>query len=221
VPWIEENSGVDITPCHDVDGTWNPTPACQGFAVDTLETSVEWDDWCETPRLGPAATCGPAFDAKPDDTAPTVRITEPTAGSVFDGPQATLTVTVDAHDEGPGVKSVVLEINGEAVATDERAPWEFANARFPAGSWTLVAVAEDWSGNIGASEPVAIGVGQEPPEVPMDGEDEDGDSESETGGDPGIDADDGCSCTAARGDARMPLAMVLTLLGLARIRRRT
>jgi MYXO-CTERM domain-containing protein len=227
VPWIEANSGVDITPCHDVDGTWNPTPECQGFATETLDSSVDWADWCATPRLGPAATCGNAFNAEPDDVAPIVTITEPATGTVFDGPMASIDILIDAQDEGHGVKSVTLEINGDVIATDDHAPWEFGNAQFPVGGWILVAVAEDWNGNVGESEPVAIGVGQDPPEVPTTG-DGDGDGEtggptSETGsdlGDPGIDGDSGCACSATPADAGAPLGLALGLLGLCGLRRR-
>jgi MYXO-CTERM domain-containing protein len=226
VPWIEENSGVDITPCHDVDGTWNPTPECQGFGVETLDSSVSWDDWCATPRLGPAATCGEAFNAEPDDVAPTVAITAPISGEVFDGPMASIEIMIDAQDEGHGVKSVALEINGDVVATDEHAPWGFANAQFPVGGWILIAVAEDWNGNIGESEPVAIGVGQDPPELPTG--DGDGDGGSESGGttdagdlgDPEIDGDGGCACAATPGDRGTPLILALGLLGLVGLHRR-
>jgi MYXO-CTERM domain-containing protein len=228
VPWIEENSGVDITPCHDVDGTWNPTPECQGFAIETLDSSVDWDNWCATPRLGASSTCGEAFNAAPDDIAPTAVITEPVSGTVFDGPQASIDILIDAQDEGHGVKSVTLEINGDVIATDEHAPWGFGNAQFPAGGWILVAVAEDWNGNVGASEPVAIGVGQDPPELPTGDGDGDGDGETggpttDTGGDlgdPSTDGDGGCACAATPGDRGTPLAIALGLLGLAGIRRR-
>lgn len=31
VDWIEEQSGIDVTPCFDADGTWNPSKECKGF----------------------------------------------------------------------------------------------------------------------------------------------------------------------------------------------
>lgn len=31
---LEDTAGVDITPCHDADGTWNPTSACDEFPRD-------------------------------------------------------------------------------------------------------------------------------------------------------------------------------------------
>lgn len=231
VPWIEENSGVDITPCHDVDGTWNPTPACQGFALDPLDTEVAWTEWCATPRLGPSATCGAAFNAEPDDIAPTVTITAPADGSMFDGPMATLDILIDALDDGHGVSTVTLKINGEVIATDDREAWEFANAQFPEGGWILTAVAEDWNGNITESEPVAIGVGQPPPELPGDdtgdgdsgGDDDGGTSgflDSDDTGVVGLDDANGCACTTDDNDETGWPAVfgLLALLGLRRRR---
>jgi hypothetical protein len=222
VPWIEESSGVDITPCHDVDGTWNPTPECQGFAVETLDTSVQWNHWCETPRLGPAVTCGQAFNAGPDGIAPIVHITAPEDRTTFQGTKATIDIDIDASDQGHGVKSVTLEVDGKVVATDEHAPWVFANALFPKGDWTLVAVAEDWNGNVTASTPIEIGVGQDPLAEPM-GEAQD---ERDLAGDveipspDHIDEDDdlGCGITD-QGSA--PMSLVLGLLGVAVLRRRS
>ena len=216
VPWIEERSGIDITPCHDVDGTWDPTPECQGFAVETLDTAVEWKHWCETPRLGPAATCGDTFNAAPDHIAPIVRITTPKNDTNFQGTKATLDIDIEASDEGHGVKSVTLEIDGNPVATDEHAPWAFANALFPKGRWTLVAVAEDWNGNVSFSTPVEIGVGQQP-QAAMMGEELGSDVEIPSPDHIDEDEELGCGITD-QGSA--PLSLVLGLLGVATLRRR-
>ena len=44
--WVEEKSGVDITPCHDADGTWNPSSDCT-FAPTDAETAYGgWADGC-------------------------------------------------------------------------------------------------------------------------------------------------------------------------------
>lgn len=222
VPFVEENSGVDITPCHDVDGTWNPTPQCQGFAIETLDTSVTWADWCATPRLGPAATCGDAFNAEPDDVPPTVVITEPATGSTFDGPMASVNIAIDAQDEGHGVKEVRLKINGGVIASDLFEPYLFANAAFPSGGYLLVAEAEDWAGNISESEPVAIGVGEQPPDVP-DPDPDTGASDDPggtDGGDLGIGDDEGgCACSSGgRGGGLGGMLGLVMLLGLWRRR---
>ncbi len=227
VPWIEENSGIDITPCHDVDGTWKPTPECQGFAVETLDSKVRWANWCATPRLGPATTCGAAFNAAPDHLAPTVAISSPHDGATWTAKNAKFDVVIDAVDQGHGVKSVKLEVNGKVVATDEHAPWEFDNALFPEGDWTLVAIAEDWNGNEEASSPIAIWVGEDSPAAPMHGadnsDDQNGDGpEKFDAGDidePSVGSDQELGCAIADRRAA-PLSLVLGLLGLGALRRR-
>jgi Trypsin len=76
VPWIEQTSGVDITPCTDADGTWNPSAACTGFSLAPDSTGRTWSNGCAEPiTSGPEATCGPpsggdggVFDAGIRDT---------------------------------------------------------------------------------------------------------------------------------------------------------
>jgi len=64
VPWIEEDSGLDITPCYDSDGTWNPGPNCQGVPTNPEVSGGTWAKMCtEKVKLsGPLASCGDAFD---------------------------------------------------------------------------------------------------------------------------------------------------------------
>jgi hypothetical protein len=70
VPWIEKTSGIDITPCHDADGTWHPGPGCGGFPLDMAATGRSWDKGCAEPALSPpAATCGAAYAAGASDAA--------------------------------------------------------------------------------------------------------------------------------------------------------
>lgn len=63
VAWIETESGFDITPCHDADGTWNPSDGCTEFPLDPDVGNTGWAQGCAVPRLsGPSATCGDPFD---------------------------------------------------------------------------------------------------------------------------------------------------------------
>jgi MYXO-CTERM domain-containing protein len=62
VPWIEKTSGIDITPCHDADGTWNPSRACKSFSLAPSSEGRTWKTGCaESGMSGPASTCGKAF----------------------------------------------------------------------------------------------------------------------------------------------------------------
>jgi hypothetical protein len=75
VEWIERSSGIDITPCFDLDGTWNPMAECTGFFAGQLASgSGTWADACQgTPSVasricaagdgGPLGTGGAAGGA--------------------------------------------------------------------------------------------------------------------------------------------------------------
>lgn len=56
VPWIEEDSGIDITPCFDADGTWNPGPDCKDFPE--VQASGEWPSCQAKINEGVSAVCG-------------------------------------------------------------------------------------------------------------------------------------------------------------------
>jgi hypothetical protein len=86
VPWIEKNSGVDITPCHDADGTWHPSSRCKSFSLAPTSTGRTWKNGCaESGMSGPEETCGKAFV----DTG-----SDPDAGAVDDP-------WTDGGDPGP------------------------------------------------------------------------------------------------------------------------
>lgn len=62
VPWIEEASGIDISPCHDADGSWNPSDACTEIPLTPDLGFTDWPAGCNGGRLsGPSASCGDPF----------------------------------------------------------------------------------------------------------------------------------------------------------------
>ena len=234
VPWVEEASGIDVTPCFDVDGTWNPTPQCKGVAVDPLNTTVSWATGCNSGLSAPLATCGPAYGDAPDDKAPEVTITYPKNGATYEV-GTVFDITLDVQDDW-GVDEVGLLVNGEQAASEGTQPWAFEGTQFPEGEWTLVATAHDYSGNIGQSSAVTITIGPvgSGSETGDSGGDGDGDTgadsgvdtgvdtglEGDTGGfDAGIDEGDGCNCRASD-ERQLPLGGAGLLLVLLGVRRR-
>lgn len=188
VAWVEQESGIDITPCHNVDGTWTPTPDCAGFFAGEPTGHGTWSSWCDaTPVGGSSETCGPPFDADPDNDPPTITITSPNDGQTYDTAPTTIDITMDANDGGGwGVVTVEIEINGDVQPIiDEVEPWQFSGVTFPEGQYTLVAIATDHAGNEGRSAAIGIGVGEEAPDPPPPPTDTD------TGGDGGGTGDDG------------------------------
>lgn len=243
VPWIEEDSGVDVTPCHDVDGTWNPTGWCQGFEMEPYGAEGDWDNWCVGEVSPPSTTCGAAFNAEPDDDPPTVAFSLPEDETILTGGPVSVDIAIEADDgEGHGVRSVTLSINGQVQDLDFREPPYEVTATFPQGSYELVAIAEDWSGNVGESEVLRMAVDDELPPLPEAGSSSGGDNGtlgegtagdgtaglgtsglgSSDSGEPGAadGADDGCACRASgrRGGGWSMLALAGLMLGLRRRR---
>ena len=165
ISWIEEDSGIDITPCAD-GNTWAPTAHCGNFPIDpwigegsnpncTAPEVVEW-----------GATCGPGIDANPDDVAPVVSVISPTAGQEFDvDGTAQVEVSADATDEGWGVASVSMTIRAldsgdeQQDVRNEWQPWAWS-LTLPAGSYEVAFVATDHAGNASEEQVVCFGVGQ-------------------------------------------------------------
>jgi len=66
MPWLEDQTGIDLTPCHDAMGSWDPDERCGGMPLspgDPTSTSGTWMDGCAGSQLsGLGELCGPPFD---------------------------------------------------------------------------------------------------------------------------------------------------------------
>ena len=197
IQWFEQESGVDLTPCHDSDGTWKPTGACVGFQIEPGKGGGSWATGCDTgPVAGASAICGPPVED--DLLAPSAEIIDPLDGAEFmgeGGGNAKVTISVDAIDEGWGVREVRLLINGKEVGVDNSAPYSWADVSFPTGQWTLGAIVYDLADNMGVAKDVAIGVNMPAPEPEPETTGTTGDSDG-TGG---TDSTDGTGGSASAG----------------------
>jgi hypothetical protein len=238
VEFIESESGIDVTPCTDADGTWNPGPDCGGFALDvTSGEGLSWSDGCAGAPLSElSSACGPAYGDPPDEDPPRVTIVEPADGTELAGSEADVDVTLDVDDvDRWGTRDVTFEVSGDpGVDTTvlESEPWEVGSVILSEGVWTLTAAARDWSGNTSV-DTVRVYVGVEAPDDPgtssgtEDGttdesgtntstetttrSDDDGPDETDD------DADgDGCGCAASPASA----SILFGLFALARRRPR-
>ncbi|MCA9707079.1 MAG: trypsin-like serine protease [Myxococcales bacterium] len=247
--WFESETGFDLTPCHDAQGNWMPTPACEGFPVDPMSAGGSWADGCDPGESsGPESTCGAPFDASADTDPPVVTFLTPPNLSRFDSDEtgvAMVTIEIDADDgTGYGVDTVELVINGMSVPGGvlDDAPYAYALS-LPPGTYTFDAVAIDYSGNEGHADPLYVGVDMDPvvPEPPGEDSGSTGSEDDTVGLDdtlgppadtgldegtagtdaaPGQDGDDGgCGCRSTPRPGPVPWLLVLGL-GLVRRRRR-
>lgn len=216
IAWIEEQSGIDISPCHLADGTWAPGPACTGFALDPVP-ATGYNPWvdgsCVDERTGPISTCGPSFEQSEESDPPTADLVMPVDGTHYSNAPARFDVVVDADDgDGVAVLSVALRVDGEVVASesiaspiDQPPSWVLAELELAEGTHELDAIATDYWGNVGVSEPVTIIVG---------------DGDAPDGGAPdGPAGEAGCTCTAGQpraGLTELGMLVLLMVLGSGR-----
>ncbi len=60
--WFESTTGVDLTPCTDAAGNWDPTAACGSFPMSPGAGYGTWASGCSGgPLSGASASCGEAF----------------------------------------------------------------------------------------------------------------------------------------------------------------
>jgi len=238
VAWVEQDSGIDITPCHDADGAWNPSQDCTGAPLSPDSGSgLSWSNDCAGAPLGPAIeTCGPPYGDPQDTTAPTIEIVTPSSGAV-PGPEFSTPIEISASDDW-GILDVTITIDGEDTVLTA-APWEIPSVLFPEGTWEIGASARDWSGNVADAEPVVLQVGEgggdggstgdtngtEPPDGSGPSTDDDGSddgSDTQPGGgddlDGGDESDGGCTCRSSQGSPAASAAFFLLALACRRRR---
>ncbi|HLT34914.1 MAG TPA: trypsin-like serine protease [Enhygromyxa sp.] len=65
--WFESDSGIDLTPCHDAKGNWDPGPSCGDFPLDPADGGGKWPSCASGPLSGASSTCGaPNGDPNPN-----------------------------------------------------------------------------------------------------------------------------------------------------------
>jgi MYXO-CTERM domain-containing protein len=208
--WIENDSGIDVTVCHDNVGNWDPGPLCGGFFNGEPALSYgSWYTWCEdVTESGWSETCGPDFGNNAEAVAPEVLIVAPVDGDDFVDQPTALDITVAVADDS-GFWDVYLEIiptGGDAVMTSaisDENPTVFPSAEFYAGEYTLIAHATDFWGNTAASMPVTFTVtsGQTDSGDGDTGDGDTGDGDTaDSGGSTGDEADEGDDATDDPGE---------------------
>jgi hypothetical protein len=72
LPWLEKESGIDLTPCHGPSGGWEGGPGCDRFPTDPGGTANgTWADLCQaSPVARPMPSCSPEW--QPGDGGPLV-----------------------------------------------------------------------------------------------------------------------------------------------------
>ncbi|PRQ05027.1 Trypsin [Enhygromyxa salina] len=225
IAWIEDRTGIDLTPCHAGDGSWAPTPACEGFYVAT-EPGATWAEGCPSARSGPSERCGPPWTELEDLTPPSVAFVEPLDGDALPSAPIELDVLAAADDDGVGVAEVRLAIDGAPwldafglASVDQVPPYRFEGVSLAEdGEHLLELEAVDWLGNravVGAT--IIVG---DPGDETGEGTTDETETGATTSSEAMDDGDGACNCTSQPGAPALPgLAALVSLCLAGRLRR--
>jgi subtilisin family serine protease/predicted Rdx family selenoprotein len=102
------------------------------------------------------------------NSPPSVSITTPASGAVFNAP-ATISLAAAANDDDGTITQVSFYNGSTLIATDTSAPYAATLSGVPVGNYSLTAVATDNGGASATSAAVAIQVVAPPPSSPFGG----------------------------------------------------
>ena len=68
--WFEQDSGLDLTPCTDAQGNWDPGPECGAFPTDPRKGGGSWPMCNGGPVSGYASTCGSPYVGQDPNPVP-------------------------------------------------------------------------------------------------------------------------------------------------------
>ncbi len=169
IPVLESISNVDMSPCHDETGTWQPSPRC--LAPMEL-TGGSWATACIGATSHPA-TCG-AMSPGREVSEPWATISEPRDGATVAYGLDVAFVAEAGDDVHPGgIRRVALSVDGEELPDphgqlwDEVAPFGRYGLQLEPGHRILAARAESWTGTVTeVSVQIIVDNGLDPPGDP-------------------------------------------------------
>lgn len=228
VEFVENDSGLDITPCTDADGSWNPGPLCKEAPLNPFAVSGDWVNGCSAAPVGGfIKTCGKPFDPDGDNNGsgssgsgsdvevPKTSIVSPSVDQKipFGVP---VEVRVTASDNGE-IAEVELFVDGASVGVRRDGPYRWRLESLTPGTHSLQSEAKDRAGNIGKGELVAftvLGESESQPGQGDGGEPNPGDAAKgdETKGDGDIDSSGSVGCKMSSGNWMLGGSGALALL---------
>lgn len=130
--WFEDETGRDLTPCHDADGTWNPDERCDALPMQLTPPGAAWANQCQGGMVsGPGASCGAPFEEPPPDTGGS-------EGSTGDGPPDSGTGEGSGSGGRPETSGTLGDTDGE--------PPDAESGDLPGGTGQSL---PDWPGSDG------------------------------------------------------------------------
>ncbi|MCY1054733.1 S1 family peptidase [Nannocystis sp. SCPEA4] len=149
--WFEQQTALDLTPCHNADGTWNPGPGCYNFQTNPGSVNDTWSGGCNAgvPSGAYSQTCGSPYSGNPnppppppppDNGAPCTGCTE-YSGSLSGAGDA------DQHPNGSYYQSTTSGSHEGWLAGPAGTDYDLYLYKWNGSAWAVVAKAETASTN--------------------------------------------------------------------------
>ncbi|MFZ6180829.1 S1 family peptidase [Nannocystis pusilla] len=150
ISWFEQQTALDLTPCHNADGTWNPGAGCYNFQTNPGSVNDTWTGGCNAgaPSGAYSQTCGapyqgggnpPPVDPPPSD-APCTNCTE--YGGTLSGAGDS-----DQHPNGSYYQSTTSGAHEGYLVGPAGTDFDLYLYKHNGTSWVMVAKAETASTN--------------------------------------------------------------------------
>jgi hypothetical protein len=145
VPWLEERTSLDLSPCGTAEGKWHPTPDCR---VGSMSCGSDCDD---STHSAWSDTCGKPFEPSSEDRIePRITSLSSVAIKTDSNRKWQLRIAARASDEGWGLRTLEVTLthpDGELVwsaATSATSLTRMVEVD-SAGTYELHAVAWDFA----------------------------------------------------------------------------
>jgi hypothetical protein len=150
IAWFEQQTGIDLTPCHNADGTWNPGPGCYNFQKNPGSVNDTWSGGCNagSPSGVYSQTCGAPYQGapnpqpqpEPEPTAPCTNCTKYTGTLAGPG-------DAQQHPNGSYYQSLTSGSHEGYLVGPNGTDFDLYLYKWNGSAWAMVAKRETTSSN--------------------------------------------------------------------------
>lgn len=145
IQWFEQQTALDLTPCHNVDGTWNPGPNCYNFQTGPASVGDTWSGGCNAggPSGAYSQTCGAPYQGDPQPPPPPPPPDDsPCTGCTEAGGSLSGAGDADQHPNGTYYQSTSSGAHEGYLVGPNAADFDLYLYKWNGSAWAMVAKAE-------------------------------------------------------------------------------
>ncbi|MDC0672609.1 S1 family peptidase [Nannocystis radixulma] len=144
IQWFEQQTGLDLTPCHNADGTWNPGAGCYNFQTNPGSANDTWSGGCNAgaPSGAYSQTCGAPYQGDPNPNPNPNPDPAPCSGCTEYGGSLAGAGDYDQQPNGSYYQSTKAGTHEGHLVGPNGADFDLYLYKWNGSAWALVAKAE-------------------------------------------------------------------------------